>query len=89
VSETQGHEGNVAWLKRKLREVQDTIVQLRETQRLMEERHMKYSRECETTEKEARVALTSAHRKNESSWCPSLHPQRIRQILAVLNDTFL
>jgi hypothetical protein len=61
-SAVRGREGNVAWLKRWLREVQDTIVQLRETQRLMEERHMKHSRECEATEKEARVALANAEK---------------------------
>jgi hypothetical protein len=33
VSASQGHEGNMTWLKRQLREAQDTIVQLRETQR--------------------------------------------------------
>jgi hypothetical protein len=37
VSASQGHEGNVTWLKRQLREVQDTIVQLREAQRVSEE----------------------------------------------------
>jgi hypothetical protein len=62
-SAVQGHEGNVAWLKRQLREAQDTIVQLREAQRLTEERHTEYSRECEATEKEARVALASAQKK--------------------------
>jgi hypothetical protein len=35
-SVAQGQEENVAWLKRKLREAQDTIVQLREAQRLVE-----------------------------------------------------
>jgi hypothetical protein len=30
----QGREGNVSWLKRQLREVQDTIVQLHKAQRL-------------------------------------------------------
>jgi hypothetical protein len=29
-STSQGHEGNVTWLKRQLREAQDTIIQLRE-----------------------------------------------------------
>jgi hypothetical protein len=33
-SATQGREGNVAWLKRHLREAQDTIVQLHKEQRL-------------------------------------------------------
>jgi hypothetical protein len=35
-SAAQGREGNVAWLKRKLREVQDTILQMREAQILAE-----------------------------------------------------
>jgi hypothetical protein len=47
-SAVQGHEGNVAWLKRNLREAQDTIVQLQEAQRLEKERHTKHSRECES-----------------------------------------
>jgi hypothetical protein len=33
-STTQGCEGNVTWIKRQLREVHDTIVKLREAQRL-------------------------------------------------------
>jgi hypothetical protein len=37
----QGREGNVTWLKRQLREVQDTILQLREAQRVVEEQNMK------------------------------------------------
>jgi hypothetical protein len=41
VSAPQGHEGNATWLKRQLREVQDTIVQLREVQRVSEEQKMK------------------------------------------------
>jgi hypothetical protein len=36
VSASQGHEGNMMRLKRELRKVQDTIVQLCETQRLSE-----------------------------------------------------
>jgi hypothetical protein len=31
-STTQGHEGNVTWLKRQLREAQGTILQFREAQ---------------------------------------------------------
>jgi hypothetical protein len=41
VSAQQGHEGNVTWLKRQLREAQDTIMQLREAQRVSEEQNMK------------------------------------------------
>jgi hypothetical protein len=40
VSASQGHEGNMTWLKRQLREAQDTIIQLRETQRMSEERNV-------------------------------------------------
>jgi hypothetical protein len=34
VSVSQGHEGSTVWLQRRLREAQDTIVQLREAQRM-------------------------------------------------------
>jgi hypothetical protein len=37
----QGSEGNTTWLKRQLQEVQDTIVQLHEAQRVSEEQKMK------------------------------------------------
>jgi hypothetical protein len=37
----QGREGNVTWLKRQLREAQDTIVRLHEAQRVSEEHNMK------------------------------------------------
>jgi len=60
VSAVQGHEGKVSWIKIQLRDVQDTIVQLWEAQRLSKERHTNHSRECEAAEKEARVALASA-----------------------------
>jgi hypothetical protein len=43
VSASQGREGNVTWLKRQLREAQDTIVQLREAHRVSEEQKMKTS----------------------------------------------
>jgi hypothetical protein len=68
----QGHEGNVAWLKRQLREVQDTIVKLQETQRFSEEIHTKHSRECEAAEKEDLVHLSPTHKKNKFSKCLSL-----------------
>ena len=61
-SVTQRHGGNVAWLKRWLREAQDTIVQLREAQILEEDRHMEHPRECEVTEKEAHVALSNVQK---------------------------
>jgi hypothetical protein len=41
VSPPQGREGNLTWLKRQLREAQDMIVQLRESQRVSEEQNMK------------------------------------------------
>jgi hypothetical protein len=62
-STTQGHEGNVPWLKRQLREEKDTIVQLQETHRLSEERHKNNSKECEVVGKEAHEALTNAQKK--------------------------
>lgn len=62
-SGAQGHEGNVAWLKRQLKEAKDTIVQLQEAQRLTKERHTEHFGECEATEKEARVALANAQKK--------------------------
>jgi hypothetical protein len=34
VSTSQGHRGSTVWLQRQLREAQDTIVQLREAQRM-------------------------------------------------------
>jgi hypothetical protein len=45
-STSQGREGNVTWLKRQLREAQDTIIQLREAQRMSEERNAKHFKEC-------------------------------------------
>jgi hypothetical protein len=60
----QGREGNATWLKRQLREAQDTIVQLREAQQLSEERNAKHSRECEVVEEIARMALAN-EKKNQ------------------------
>jgi hypothetical protein len=65
MSASQGHEGNVTWLKRQLREAQDTIVQLHETQRLSEERNVKHFRECEATEEKVRAALASVQKKHD------------------------
>jgi len=62
-SVARGRKGNVAWLKRKLGEVQDTIVQLREAQILTEERNTKHSIECEVTEKEACIALAKVKKE--------------------------
>jgi hypothetical protein len=64
-STTQGREGNATWLKRQLREAQDTIVQLREAQRLSEERNARHSRECEAVEEIARAALASEQKKQD------------------------
>jgi phage shock protein A len=55
----------MTWLKRQLREAQDTIVQLREAQRLSEERYAKHSRECEAAEEIARAALASEQKKQD------------------------
>jgi hypothetical protein len=41
VSALQDHEGNTTWLKRPLREAQDTNVQLHEVKRVSEETKMK------------------------------------------------
>jgi hypothetical protein len=63
VSTSQGHEGNTTWLKRQLREAQDMIIQLRETQRVSEERNVKHFRECEPTMEKVCVALASTQKK--------------------------
>jgi cell division septum initiation protein DivIVA len=38
IPSSQGHVGSTVWLQRRLREAQDTIVQLREAQRTTEEK---------------------------------------------------
>jgi hypothetical protein len=83
----EGHEGNVAWMKRQLREAQDTIVQVREEQRLSKERHTKHSRECKVIEKETRTTLANAQKKQVKLVFVSASAN-IRKILAVLKDTF-
>jgi hypothetical protein len=65
VSAAQGHEGKVTWLKIQLREAHDTIVQLREAQRLSEERYVKHSRECEAAEEKAHATLVSEQKKQD------------------------
>jgi hypothetical protein len=45
-SASQSREGNVNWLKKQLREAQDMIIQLREEQRMSEERIMEHFKEC-------------------------------------------
>jgi hypothetical protein len=47
------------------REVQDMIVQLREAQRLSEERYARHSREGEVTEGIAHTALASEQKKQD------------------------
>jgi hypothetical protein len=42
VSVSQGHEGSTVWLQRRLREAQDTIVQLREAQRMTTKRSRRH-----------------------------------------------
>jgi 5-methylcytosine-specific restriction endonuclease McrBC regulatory subunit McrC len=61
----QGREGNVTWIKRKLKQVQDMIVHMGKTQRFSEERYAKQSKECETVEEIARVVLTNEHKKQD------------------------
>jgi len=71
----------VAWLKRQLKEAQDTIVLLQEAQRMMEEIHTEYPREYEAVGKEAPVALTSAHKKMslvDAHLCIYEHKMNIR-----------
>jgi hypothetical protein len=45
-SASQGQEGNVTWIKSKLREEQDTIIQLCKTQRISEEINVNHFKEC-------------------------------------------
>ena len=63
VSAAQGHEGNMTWLKRQLREAQDTIVQLWEAQWFSEERYAKHSIECEVAKEIARATLSNEKKK--------------------------
>jgi predicted RNase H-like nuclease (RuvC/YqgF family) len=58
-SVAQSRGGNVAWLKRHLKEAQNIIVHLREVQRLVEENHMEHPGECGPAEQEVYVALAS------------------------------
>jgi hypothetical protein len=46
-------------------EAQDTIVQLRETQRISEERNAKHFKECEATGEKFRAALSSTQKKHD------------------------
>ena len=65
VSVSQGREGNVTWLKRQLREAQDTIVQLREAQRGLEELNMKHLREREAVGEKVRADLANAQKRHD------------------------
>jgi hypothetical protein len=73
-SAAQGREGNMAWLKRQLREVQDTIVQLREAQRLMKKGIQSIPENVKRPRRKP-AWLSPARRKNKFSWCSSLHLQ--------------
>jgi ribosomal protein S28E/S33 len=62
---SQGREGNMTWIKRQLIEAQDTITQLRKTQRLLEERNVKHFIEREVTGEKVRAALASMQKKHD------------------------
>jgi hypothetical protein len=53
----------VTWLKRQLREAQDTIIQLREAQRMSEERIAEHFKECGPAMENICAALASAQTK--------------------------
>jgi hypothetical protein len=84
-STTQGREGNMTWLKRQLREAQDTIVQLREAQWLSEERYAKHSRECEATEEIAHSSRQRAKETRLAEFIPVFTNRR--KILTILKET--
>jgi DNA repair ATPase RecN len=62
-SASQSREGNVNWLKKQLREVQDMIIQLREEQRMSEERIVEHFKECGPAMENVCAALASAQMK--------------------------
>jgi hypothetical protein len=62
-STSQGREGNMTWLKRQLREAQDTIIQLCEAQRMSEERIAKHFKECGPAMENIHAALASAQKR--------------------------
>jgi hypothetical protein len=62
-STSQGREGNVTWLKRQLREAQDTIIQLREAQRMSEERIVEHFKECGPAMENVHAALASVQKR--------------------------
>jgi hypothetical protein len=53
----------MTWLKRQLREAQDTIIQLREAQRMSEERIAKHFKECGPAMENVHTALASAQKR--------------------------
>jgi hypothetical protein len=59
----KSHRGSVTWIKRKLKEAQNVIVQLREAQRLEGEGHAEYPGESGAVEQEVHMALTFAQEK--------------------------
>jgi hypothetical protein len=63
VSASQGREGNATCLKRQLKEAQDTIIQLCETQMVSEERNVKHFRECVPAMEKVCTALASEQKK--------------------------
>jgi hypothetical protein len=85
-SAAQGHEGNATWLNIQRWEVQDTIVQLHEAQRLSKERNAKHSRECEAVEEIARAALASEQKKTRLAEFFLVFTNK-RQILEILKET--
>jgi hypothetical protein len=62
-STSQSFEGNENWLKRQLREVKDTIIWLREAQRMLEEKIAEHFKECELTMENLCTTLASAQSK--------------------------
>jgi hypothetical protein len=63
MSASQSRGGNANWLKRQLREEQDVIIQLREEQRVSEERIAEHFKECRSVMEYACTALASAQAK--------------------------
>jgi hypothetical protein len=53
----------MTWLKRQLREAQDTIIQLRESKRMSEERNENHFKECELTMENVHMALANMQKK--------------------------
>jgi len=61
---SQGREGNVTCLKRRLWEMQDTIMQLHEAQSASEEHNMKYLREREAVRDKVCEDLDNAPKRH-------------------------